>query len=143
MKGPIVVGTDGSETAAVAVSTAIGLAKCFGLELHIVSAYNPVGRATTAGVPGEVASSINPHSDVEAVLADASSRARVADVDAVTHAELGGAAEAILDVAEQVDAGLIVVGNRGITSKSRFILGNVPSKVVHHATCSTYIVQTS
>ena len=59
------------------------------------------------------------------------------------HAVTGDAADAIIDLAEQVDAALIVIGNKGINSVRRYVLGNVPSKVVHHAPCSTFVVQTS
>ncbi len=79
---------------------------------------------------------------VEEVLSGAADQAREEGVAVFTHSQLGNAAEAILDVAEKVNADLIVVGNRGIGSKSRFILGNVPSRVVHHATCSTLVVNT-
>ncbi|MCU1360595.1 MAG: universal stress protein [Ilumatobacteraceae bacterium] len=141
MNGPIVVGTDGSPTAEVAVAMATTLASTFGQPLHIVSAYRPQ-QANGRGITAELATTITPHSWVESVLADAASRARIAGVDAVTHAQVGGAADALLEVAAQVNADLIVVGNRGIDSKSRFILGNVPSRVVHHAPCSTFVVKT-
>ena len=79
---------------------------------------------------------------VKDVLSAAAEEIRQSNVEVVTHPMFGNAAEAILDVAEQVNADLIVVGNRGIGAKSRFILGNVPSRVVHHATCSTFVVNT-
>jgi nucleotide-binding universal stress UspA family protein len=59
------------------------------------------------------------------------------------HPVAGDAADAILDTAESVGAGVIVVGNKGLSSKKRFLLGNVPSKVVHHSPCSTYVVHTT
>jgi nucleotide-binding universal stress UspA family protein len=143
VNGPIVVGTDGSDTAAVAVRTATALAKTFGQPLHVVCAYHvPVtadglalsaGMSATAGLDGGW---------VEEVLVGASAEAKESGVEVRTHSRAGNPAEAILDVADEVNADLIVVGNRGIGSKSRFILGNVPSRVVHHATCSTYVVNT-
>jgi nucleotide-binding universal stress UspA family protein len=51
------------------------------------------------------------------------------------------AAEALLDVAEEVGADLIVVGNRGMTGKRR-LLGSVPNSVSHHCTTSLLIVDT-
>jgi nucleotide-binding universal stress UspA family protein len=64
-------------------------------------------------------------------------------VKAEPHAVTGDAADAILDLADQLRAGVIVVGNKGISSVRRYVLGNVPSKVVHHAPCSTFVVQTT
>ena len=139
MNGPIVVGTDGSDTATVAVTEAIALASAFGQPLHIVAAYKP---SSPSGVPAEFADAMTPHSAVESLLAGEVARAKAAGVDAQTHARTGDAADSVIDVAEQTGATLIVVGNRGIGSAKRFVLGNVPSKVVHHSPCSTYVVHT-
>lgn len=141
MNGPIVVGTDGSETAAIALEAAINFAKCFGQPLHVVSAYKPLN--VSSGLPPEFDGCITSTTEVDAVMADALARARSAGVEAQGHSESGSAAEALLEVAERVSADVIVIGNRGIRSKARYVLGNVPSKVVHHATCSTFVVQTS
>ena len=55
----------------------------------------------------------------------------------------GGSGDAILDVAEERAADLIVVGNKGMTGAKRFLLGSVPNKVSHHAPCSVLIIRTS
>lgn len=142
MDGPIVAGTDGSESATKALLTALRLAASFGQELVVVSAYRPAPTGG-AGLPDEFAHLLTPLSQVEAVLEDAAFRARAAGVKATTRAVEGDAAAAILSVAEEYEADLIVIGNKGIGSVKRFVLGNVPSKVVHNATCSTHIVHTS
>ena len=136
------VGTDGSETATVAVRTATELAKTFGQPLHVVCAYTDRSAADGLALSAGVAPPAMDLSWVEEVLRTAEAEAKKSDVEVFTHAQVGNAAEAILDVADAVNADLIVVGNRGIGSKSRFILGNVPSRVVHHATCSTFVVNT-
>ena len=56
-----------------------------------------------------------------------------------TFARQGEPADAILDVAEEENADLIVVGNKGMTGAKRFLLGSVPNKVSHHAPCSVLI----
>ena len=142
MNGPIVVGTDGSETAAVAVEAAIQLAKTFGQPLHVVCAHQVRTAADGLALSAGVSPTAMDSSWVDQVLGDAAEQIRQSSVEVVTHGKIGNPAEAILDVAEEVNADLIVVGNRGIGSKSRFILGNVPSRVVHHATCSTFVVNT-
>ena len=58
-----------------------------------------------------------------------------------THAREGDPADAILDVAEEQGADLIVVGNKGMTGAKRFLLGSVPNKVSHHAPCSVMIIR--
>lgn len=47
----------------------------------------------------------------------------------------------ILDVAQEQNADLIVVGARGLTGFERFLLGSVSSKLSHHAPCSVMIVR--
>ena len=60
-----------------------------------------------------------------------------------TYAREGDPADAILDVAEERGADLIVVGNKGMTGAKRFLLGSVPNKVSHHAPCSVLIIRTT
>ena len=60
-----------------------------------------------------------------------------------SHPREGDPADAILDVAEETKADLIVVGNKGMTGAKRFLLGSVPNKVSHHAPCDLIIVRTT
>jgi nucleotide-binding universal stress UspA family protein len=144
----IVVGTDGSETAAEAVHQAIDLARISGASLSIVSAYAPVPHRRVQGeqleAPADVQHEINPREDVNLVLEAAAAEARKAGVEEVrTHPVQAEPAEAILNVAEEIDADLIVVGNKGMTGARRFLLGSVPNNVSHHAPCSVIIVRTT
>ncbi len=142
MDGPIVTGTDGSDSATKALSAAIKLAGAFDQQLLIVSAYRPTGQAP-GNVPAEFVDLLTPLSKVESLLEDAASRARTAGVKVTTRAVQGDAADAILEAADEIGADLIVIGNKGIGSVKRFVLGNVPSKIVHNASCSTHIVHTT
>jgi nucleotide-binding universal stress UspA family protein len=143
----IVVGTDGSETARVAVDAAVDLAKLTGARLELVSAYEPVSsqrlRAEPRQVRADVQWMVNPREDVDATLAEAADRVAQAGVSSRSWAREGDPADAILDVAEELAADLIVVGNKGMTGAKRFLLGSVPNKVSHHAPCSVMIVRTS
>jgi nucleotide-binding universal stress UspA family protein len=143
----IVVGTDGSQTAGEAVRQAIDLARAVGGRIHIVSAYEPVPRARlreeAQQAPPDVQWSINPREDVDGTLRDASEQAAELGVEAEVYARQGDPADAILDVAEEQRADLIVVGNKGMTGAKRFLLGSVPNKVSHHAPCSVLIIRTT
>jgi nucleotide-binding universal stress UspA family protein len=143
----IVVGTDGSDTAKKAVTTAVDLAKEIGAKLDIVSAYEPVPqsrlREEARQAPEDMQWMINPREDVEATLRDAAEEVEEAGIDVETFAREGDPADAILDVAEERGADLIVVGNKGMTGAKRFLLGSVPNKVSHHAPCSVLIVRTT
>ncbi|MGZ6563782.1 MAG: GNAT family N-acetyltransferase, partial [Solirubrobacteraceae bacterium] len=122
----IVVGTDGSEAAANSLATAVRLASVLGAELHIVSAY----------------SALQTPSDAEVALAKATGVARDEGLEAVTHACRDDAADALIAVSEELGAELLVVGTKGRSRASRFLLGSVADKVAHHAPCSILIVRT-
>jgi nucleotide-binding universal stress UspA family protein len=143
----IVVGTDGSDTAGEAVDQAIDLAKVTGATLGIVSAFAPVSKrriqGEQAGAPADIAHEIGPREDVNLVLDAAAAKARAAGIEATTHPIEGDPADAILNVAEEIKADLIVVGNKGMTGARRYFLGSVPNNVSHHAPCSVLIAQTT
>ena len=141
----ILVGTDGSAAAGVAVAHAVQLAAALGARLQIVSAYEPVPerhlRIARVHVPSDV--QVNMRDEVLALLESSRRDAETAGVPHIeTFARVGDAADAILDVAEEQGADLIVVGNKGMTGATRFLLGSVPNKVSHHAPCSVLIVRT-
>jgi nucleotide-binding universal stress UspA family protein len=138
----IVVGTDGSDTAAEAVGKAVELARMSDAGLHIVSAYQAKRGGEGGQAPADVQYELGPREDVNLVLDAAAATARKDGIEVQTHAIEGEAAEAILNVAEETRADLIVVGNKGMTGARRFLLGSVPNNVSHHAPCSVMIVQT-
>ena len=147
MFSSIVVGTDGSETAGKAVLQATELARQVGASVSLVSAYEPVSgnrlREEKREVPKDMEWMVNPREDVEATLKEAAEKLEGAGVKVDTYAREGDAADAILDVAEETSADLIVVGNKGMTGTKRFLLGSVPNKVSHHAPCSVLIIRTT
>ena len=141
-------GTDGSQTAQTALEAAVDLAALSGARLLIVSAYEPVAdqsaRTESVDVPQDVQWTVGPRAEVLELLEQARATAAGAGLHQVESvARQGDAADAILDVAEEHSADLIVVGNKGMTGAKRFLLGSVPNKVSHHAPCSVLIVRTT
>jgi nucleotide-binding universal stress UspA family protein len=136
----LVVGVDGSPTAAEAARQAIELAKLTNGKLHLVTAYKPQQFRMEAGA--EFSNSLDSGDLAQSVLADLESRARLAGVDVETHQMTSSPADAICEVAAQVDAQLIVVGNKGMTGMRR-VLGSVPNSVAHQAPCAVLIAFTS
>jgi nucleotide-binding universal stress UspA family protein len=143
----MVVGTDGSDTATEAVRQATEIARQLGAKIHLVSAYEPVTegrlRSDVQDVPDDLQWAVNPRSDVNATLEEASKTVKGAGVEVETYAREGDPADAILDVAEEQKADLIVVGNKGMTGAKRFLLGSVPNKISHHAPSSVMIIRTT
>jgi nucleotide-binding universal stress UspA family protein len=130
----IVVGAHKSETARHAVDHALELARVHGSHVHLVTAYpkdsGPVDGKDTAG-----------RADAEHAMDAMVPPARAEQC--TTHALPGDPAKAILQVAEQVGADLIVVGNKGMKGARAKLLGSVPNDIAHHAPCSVLIVQTT
>ena len=142
----IVVGTDGSDTATQAVAQAIELARLSGAQIGIVSAYSSSsGRRTGAEAqeaPADVQYELGPREDINLVLDAAAADAKAAGVEVQTHAVEADPADAILNVAEETKADLIVVGNKRMQGAAR-LLGSVPNRVAHKATCSVLIARTA
>ena len=149
----VVVGTDFSETAEVAVEQAAKIAKAFGASLHIVTAFKPAMSTTIAGSSleamafGGATAIIEAESkiadEVETRLSALQKHYAKEGLKVQTHGLASDPADAIVDVAEACGADLIVVGNRGMGGVKRFVLGSVPNKISHHAPCSVLIAATS
>lgn len=143
----LVVGTDGSDTAAIAVAKAADLAGRLGAGLLIVTAF-PDALTTKLGtqahnMPAPRDWRTDHRAEAEEILGRAVESLGRTDVKVETVAQPGDPAEAIIKLAEQRGADLVVVGSKGMTGVGRFLLGSVPSKVSQHAPCSVLIVRTT
>jgi nucleotide-binding universal stress UspA family protein len=142
----VVVGTDGSETAETAVRHAGRLAGLFEARLVVVTAFEPKGDelARDAQAPEEIRWMLTDRAQAEEravrgkrlAMEEGATKVMVQSVAAEP-------ANAILDAAKDVDADLIVVGSKGLTSPARFVLGAVANTVSHHAPCDVLIVHTT
>ena len=131
MYSTIVVGTDGSPTAEEALRHAMELAAVSGATIHIVSAYRSGG---TAKVGTEAEHwYIDTATKIDTVLSSAQATARTKGLAVEVHAVEKDPADAIVAVAEEVGADVVVVGNKGMQGAKRFLLGSVPNKVAHNA----------
>jgi nucleotide-binding universal stress UspA family protein len=140
MFATIVVGTNWTETAEIALVKALELARSDGATLHVVTA-NPASPPPASGpsAGASAAASIGPDFQADVVLEQTLERLGAGDVDVRQHTSTAEPADAILAVAEQVGADLIVVGNKGM---QRRVLGSTPNTVSHRASCDVLIVQT-
>jgi nucleotide-binding universal stress UspA family protein len=143
--GPIVVGTDGSPTAQQAVDAAGELARALGCAVHVISAYSVPSTGWMAAAGGmavaELASDQHVKEVAEAAVAAAQAALGAQSVEAVTHVCAGDPADALISIAADEGAQMIVVGNRGMRGARR-MLGSVPNSVSHRAKCPVLIVPT-
>lgn len=133
----VIVGADASPSARQAVVAAAELTRLTNGTLHIVTAFSAhqgpnrssTGAYVDAPAPGQE------------LLADLADIGKEHGLEVVLHHSSDEAAEAIVGIAEEIDADLIVVGNKGMRGARR-ILGSVPNTVAHKSPCSVLIVDT-
>jgi len=142
----VVVGSDGSATAELAVKNAAEIAAEHGARLVIVTAYTPRGDelARQSTVPEDVRWAVAEVNQAEERVRQGARLAAEAGVTrTVTQAIAGSPVDVLLDAAEGFDADLLVVGSKGLTPNSHSVLGSVAASVAHHAPCDVLIVQTT
>lgn len=137
----IVVGTDLTDRGNAAVNVAADLARQLGAALHVVAVCRiPVVTASPQMPPPviDMSAQVDDAGQQVQALAD---RLRNGDLQVETHVLAGDPANGLCDVAETVDADLLVVGNRRMKGAGR-VLGSVPNRVAHKADCNVLIVRT-
>ncbi len=139
----LVVGTDGSPTADMAVQSAAELARSLGAALHIVTAFRTprpgMGAAAGVDLVDSGAGQAVAEESARAIVQGAVERFGEGLV-AQAHAAQGNADDVILSIAVEVGADLIVVGSKGM---QRRYLGSVPNSVAHGAHCAVLVVKTN
>src|SRR4051794_41035413 len=130
----IVVGTDCTDTASVAVEHAAGLAAALGAALHVVSVYRePAAVAVAQSNPWSAptdAWSMSAFEERERQVAHITERIRRRGIDVTAHTTRGDPAAELGAAAQKARADLIVVGSRGMNGLRRF-LGSVPNALTH------------
>jgi nucleotide-binding universal stress UspA family protein len=139
----VVVGTDGSPSAQAAVEEALDLARSEGARVHFVTAYPDPARLREHLATTGRDDPVDLRTVAENILLRAGRDAEEAGVQYETYDREDDPTEAILAVADEQAADLIVLGDRGLRGVSRFLLGSVSSKVSHHAKCSVMVVRKS
>lgn len=130
----IVIGLDPSSTSHDACRTGVELAKTLGAKVHMVTAFADSRLGGFEVTPERK----NAERVVEGMAAESDPTGRMI----TTYALPGNPATAIVDIAERVDADLIVTGNKG-THGARRVLGSVASAVTNQAPCTVLVVKTT
>jgi nucleotide-binding universal stress UspA family protein len=146
MTDPIVVGTDGSTTAERAVDRAGELALALGVVVHVVTSCASISTGAMMAAAGGVSvpsllSDEEEHARAEEIVGRARDRLAAQGATVRTHVCTGDPAAALVTIADDEHAQMVVVGNRGMTGARR-VLGSVPNRVSHTARCAVLIVPT-
>ena len=159
----LLVGVDGSPTSMRALDAASRLAATIGIAVAVVCAYEPLSESerdalraddgdaiaqwragrTVSETPSEFRWRIAGASEADDVLERAVDHAARFGVEANARAVQGAPAEVLLDIAERERFDLLVVGSVGMTGAKRFMLGNVPHRLSHHAPTDLLIMKTA
>jgi len=137
----ILLATDGSKDGGLAAAAAVDLSKRTGAKLHAAHAWVPLPQSAH---PSLLAARYHPPQEEGARRILDEQLRRVEQVGGtVSEAHLleGRPADAILDLAERIDADLIVVGSRGLGSVKRLLVGSVSLDVVHDADRPVLVVR--
>ncbi len=138
----ILVAVDFSEHVDTVVDTALEFAKQFGAELHLVHAFDvriPLVTPYEVAIPTAF---IEEAREAAAAKLDALIRKVAAEgVTATSHLSEVPAASAIVDLAEELGADLVVMGTRGHTGLKHVLLGSVAERTLRHAPCSVLTVK--
>jgi nucleotide-binding universal stress UspA family protein len=143
----VVVGTDGSETAQLAVRHAGKVAADNEARLVVVTAYEPQGDELVnkeGQAPEDIRWALTDRVQAEELANKGRAIAKEQGATGiVAQAIPGSPADVLLEAAQDFDADVIIVGSKGLTSSVRFVLGSVASSVSHHAPCDVLIVHTT
>jgi nucleotide-binding universal stress UspA family protein len=142
----ILLATDGSKDAQLATTTAADLAKSTGSDLHVVSVF-PASAYVHPYYEDhfpEAAERLRceARKERQEMLDEQVDRVQEAGGDvAQTHIRTGETAEEMVTLAEEMGAGLIVMGSKGLGGIRRALIGSVSAAVVAHAHCPVMVVR--
>jgi nucleotide-binding universal stress UspA family protein len=141
----VVVGTDGSDSSLRAVDRAGQIAGSSGAKVIVATAYFPAGDdARAQDVLKDEGYKTTGNAPIYAILREAHDRATAAGAENVEERPIVGApVDALVDLAEEVDADLLVVGNVGLSTIAGRLLGSVPANVSRRAKVDVLIVHTT
>ena len=138
----IVAATDGSDHSIRAVATAADLARQRQAKLHVLTVVRPPeGWWGIVGSPPPAESVGSALADAQrAVLDKTMSGVNLDGVDYETAEELGDPAGSITAFCEDIDADLLVIGQRGAGLLERLMVGSVADRVLHTAKLPVLVV---
>ena len=141
----VVVGTDGSDSSLRAVDKAGQIAAGSGAKVIVATAYFPQGEdRRAADVLKDEAYMMAGNAPIYAILREAKDRAKAAGAtDVEEKAIVGAPVDALVDLAQEVKADLLVVGNVGLSTIAGRLLGSVPANVARRSKTDVLIVHTS
>ena len=141
----ILVGTDGSDSSLRAVEKAGQIAAGSGATVVVATAYFPQSEdQRAADVLKDEGYKMSGNAPIYAILREAKERAQQAGAKTVEEKAIVGApVDALVELAEEIKADLLVVGNVGLSTIAGRLLGSVPANVARRSKTDVLIVHTT
>jgi nucleotide-binding universal stress UspA family protein len=141
----VVVGTDGSDSSLRAVDKAGQIAAGSGAKVIVATAYFPQAEDHRAAeVLKDEGWQMHGNAPIYAILREAKDRAKAAGATEIEEKAIVGApVDALVDLAQEVNADLLVVGNVGLSTIAGRLLGSVPANVARRSKTDVLIVHTT
>jgi nucleotide-binding universal stress UspA family protein len=137
----ILLATDGSEDAALALHAAIDLSSRRGSELHVVHAWEVFPEYSHPSIALASDSALYEHEAQKTLFEQLEELEADGGAASGAHLRRGRAVEVITDLSKELKAGLVVVGSRGLGPVKRLVMGSVSEGVVDLASCPVLVVR--
>jgi nucleotide-binding universal stress UspA family protein len=135
----ILVASDGSEGAALALSAAIGVASRHGATLHMICV-EELPRFP-ASIEEVVEEQIDAAHRYEAVITQSKAQAQAQGISLTTHVVAGHAVPAICEFVQREGFDLLVVGYMGHSALYNRLIGGTTDRLVEHAPCNVLVIK--
>lgn len=142
----VLMPVDGSSSSLNAIEKALEFGVTKDVEMHVITVVTPINTTPSKNpyIPNDMVEGLRRAHQLAAEEILEAAKAKICDLDASCDIHLmreGDAAEEILRYADEIDADLIVMGSRGLSTFGKLLLGSVSQKVINNATCSVLVVR--
>lgn len=138
----VLIAVDGSPSSHHAANQGFGLARQTGAKVTLAFVLESPPVIPVGPLSGYVMTSPpRTDADLEKARAELKTLAKDAGVPVETRVELGAPADVLCELAERLSVDLLVIGARGLSAGTRWLLGSVSDRVVHHAPCPVLVVR--
>lgn len=138
----VLIAVDGSPSSHHAANQGFGLARQTGAKVTLAFVLESPPVIPVGPLSGYVMTSPpRTDADLEKARAELKALAHDAGVPVETRVELGSPADVLCELADRLAVDLIVIGARGLSAGTRWLLGSVSDRVVHHAPCPVLVVR--
>jgi nucleotide-binding universal stress UspA family protein len=137
----ILLGADGSADAALAARAAVDLSNGMGLELHVAHVWQLVMSYVAYPAGGTDLYEAYERRARDLLEQQVSEIQVLGGTVAGAHVVMNSPIDGILDLCEELEPGLVVLGSRGLGPVRRIFVGSVSEGVVHHAPCPVLVAR--